>query len=106
MGYSEAENPNHMGMIMSGQSGMVVGSFQSRQLAPTAAEYLGHLEAALFGGGLAGDGGGRGVKPSEVAVDEKSAVERLKLVLGPAGIMAGYYPPPTEEELSAMGVPR
>ena len=40
MGYTEAENPSHMGMIMSGTSGMVVGSFQSKKLAPTAGEYL------------------------------------------------------------------
>jgi len=99
MGYTEAENPSHMGMIMSGNSGMVVAPFQSKQLAPTAAEYLTALEAALFGGRA------QGVKPSSLAVDEKGAVARLKLVLGPMGIQAGYYPPPTEEELSAMGVP-
>mmetsp|Transcript_4153 Transcript_4153/g.14100 ORF Transcript_4153/g.14100 Transcript_4153/m.14100 type:complete len:88 (-) Transcript_4153:102-365(-) len=86
-------------MIMSGNSGMVVAPFQSKQLAPTAAEYLTALEAALFGGRA------QGVKPSSLAVDEKGAVARLKLVLGPMGIQAGYYPPPTEEELSAMGVP-
>ena len=39
-----------MGMIMSGNSDMVVAPFQSKQLAPTAAEYLTALEAALFGG--------------------------------------------------------
>ena len=102
MGYSEDENPQHMGMIMDGGSGMVVGTFQSKRLAPTADEYLKHLEPALFGSG----GGGRGVKPSQIAVDEQGAVERLKLVLEPAGITCGYYPPPTEEELSAMGVPQ
>lgn len=95
----QKENPSHMGMIMSGNSGMVVAPFQSKQLAPTAAEYLTALEAALFGGRA------QGVKPSSLAVDEKGAVARLKLVLGPVGIQAGYYPPPTEEELSAMGVP-
>ena len=39
-----------------------------------------------------------------MAVDDKGAVERLQLVLTPALIQAGYYPPPSEEELSAMGV--
>lgn len=100
MGYTESENPAHMGMIMSGKTGMVVGTFQSAQLAPTAGEYLTSLEAALFDGG----GGGPGVKPNSIAVDEKGPVGRLEQVLGPAGIQAGYYPPPTEEELTAMGV--
>lgn len=113
MGYTEAENPSHMGMIMSGTSGMVVGSFQSKKLAPTAGEYLTALEAAMFGGGSApmppgppgmGGMGGQGLKPSQLAVDEKSAVSRLELVLGPAGINAGYYPPPSDEELVSMGV--
>jgi len=98
MGYSEADNPMHMGMIMSGESGMVVGQFKSRQLAPTAAEYLSALKDVLFRRGAAG------CKPKRLAVDEKSAVERLRLVLLPAGVEAGYYPPPSDEELSSMGV--
>ena len=44
MGYSEAENPQHMGLVMSGKSGMMLGSFQSAKLAPTCAEYLKALE--------------------------------------------------------------
>ena len=40
-----------------------------------------------------------------LATDEKSIVERLQAVLGPVGIQAGYYPPPSEEELAGMGMP-
>lgn len=97
MGYTEQENPGHMGMIMSGSSGMVVGTFQSKKLAPTAAEYLASLERVLFSSNPSG------IKPKNVAVDEKSAVPRLQAVLKPAGIQVGYYPPPTDEELTAMG---
>ena len=40
-----------------------------------------------------------------LATDEKSIVERLQQVLGAVGIQAGYYPPPSEEELASMGSP-
>ena len=33
MGYSEAENPQHMGVIISSKSGMMLGTFQSKHLA-------------------------------------------------------------------------
>ena len=102
MGYTEAENPMHMGMIMSGKSGMVMGQFRSKLLAPTAAEYLEALENAVFRNALGANG--QAHKPQNMAVDDKGAVERLQLVLTPALIQAGYYPPPSEEELSAMGV--
>ncbi len=124
----------HMGAIMSAKTGMAMGTFKSKYLAPTAAEYLAALEAALFPAAAAaaagGGGGGRGMgmgdlfagmfggaggggrsggpvkKPAQIAVDEQSAVPRLKAVLaGAAGINVSYYPPPTDEELSAMGVP-
>ena len=44
-------------------------------------------------------------RPSMLATDEKSIVERLQQVLGAVGIQAGYYPPPSEEELASMGSP-
>jgi hypothetical protein len=95
MGYTEIENPEHMGLIMGG-SGMVLGQFRSKKLAPTATEYLTSLEQVLFTKNCR-------AKPSMLAVDEKTAVEKLQAVLGPAGIEVGYYPPPTQEELTAMG---
>ena len=98
MGYTEADNPSHMGMIMSGKSGMAIGPFESKQLAPTAAEYLDVLERTLFKSRPSSrkkkaernHKKADPVKPSHIAVDEKGAVERLKAVLGPAGIDAGY----------------
>lgn len=104
MGYTEAENPMHMEVIMSGKSGMTLGTLQYRDLAPTPAEYLSSLEAALFGGHSSTSGGGVGFRPSFFAVDEQSAVDGLKAVLSPAGIQVGYYPPPSNEELAVMGV--
>jgi len=97
MGYSEATNPAHMGMIMSTAKGKAIGVFQSKKIAPTPVEYLKALEAALFGGaGTPLSGGTHDVKPSRVAVDEKDAVARLQRVLTPAGITARFQPPPTE----------
>ena len=46
-----------------------------------------------------------GAKPKNVAVDERSIIARLQLVLGPTGVFCGYYPPPSQEELANMGGP-
>ena len=45
--------------------------------------------------------GGRG-KPKYVAVDAKEIVDRLEEILKPAGVEAGYYPPPSNEELMTI----
>jgi hypothetical protein len=104
MGYSEAENPNHLGMIMSSKNGMVLGIFQSKHLAPTSAEYLSALETTFAENSSSTHKGGVGFRPSFLGIDEQSAVARLKAVLGPAGVQVCYYPPPSDEELAAMGV--
>ncbi len=104
-GYTEEENPNHGGVIMSGKSGMILGTFQSAHLAPTPAEYLGALKVTLFGGrGSLTGGSGVGFKPLILSFDEQSALKKLKAVLEPAGVQVLYYPPPSDEELTAMGV--
>ena len=97
MGYSEAENPNHLGAIMSSKNGMVLGTFQSKHLAPTSAEYLSALEATFGEENSSTHKGGVGFRPSFLGIDEQS-------VLGPAGVQVCYYPPPSDEELAAMGV--
>lgn len=102
MGYTEADNPTHEACIISGEGGMVMAGGASpllgfAQLAPTSAEYLKGLLSAVAANG--------GKRPHMIAVDEQSAVARLQTVLGPAGIRAGYYPPPSDEELSTMGGP-
>ena len=65
-------------------------------LAPTSDEILSSLVAAATAAGA---------RPSMLATDEKSIVERLQQVLSAVGIQAGYYPPPSEEELASMGSP-
>jgi len=92
-GYTEKENPNNIVVIMN-DHGLAVGQLISKKLEPTAAEYLAALEESCRGRR----------KPNMIAVDEQGAVERLQKILKPAGIIAGYYPPPSDEELSAMGV--
>ena len=67
-------------------------------LVPTVDDILRALRSALKNGVW----GGRG-KPKYVAVDAKEIVARLKEILEPTGIHAGYYPPPSNEEL--MGIP-
>jgi len=104
MGYSETENPNHLGVIMSSKNGMVLGTFQSKHLAPTSAEYLSALETTFGENNSSTHKGGVVFRPSFFGIDEQSAVARLKAVLGPAGVQVCYYPPPSDEELAAMGV--
>ena len=101
MGYTEKENPNHQVIVLSGagmpvpvQHGMPIVDCAALQ--PTAAEVLRGLEGAARAAGA---------KPESIAVDEKSIVERLQMVLGPTGVYCGYYPPPSKEELAHMGSP-
>ena len=66
-------------------------------LVPTVDDILSAFLSALKNGMW----GGRG-KPKYVAVDAKEIVDRLEEVLKPAGVQAGYYPPPSNEELSTI----
>lgn len=100
VGYSEADNPRHEAVILAGTGAMVPASpeypmLRFRRLAPTPAEYLGGLLATVAANG--------NKRPFQVAVDEQSAVARLQTVLAQAGIAVGYYPPPSDEELTTMG---
>ena len=96
MGYTEAENPQHVAAILGGDGTMVGMVPPCAALAPTSDEILSSLVAAATAAGA---------RPSMLATDEKSIVERLQQVLGAVGIQAGYYPPPSEEELASMGSP-
>lgn len=101
MGYTEAENPGHQVVLISSE-GMPVEieggnpMLGCRALQPTADEILSALERAARRAGA---------KPKNVAVDERSIIARLQLVLGPTGVFCGYYPPPSQEELANMGGP-
>ncbi len=86
--YSEKSNPNHIVTVIAGD-GNIVGSFFSRKLAPTVQEYLDSVKDLSTK---------YHKKPSTIMFDEKTAIERLGVVLGPAGVTALYYPPPSPEE--------
>ena len=107
-GYTEEHNPEHLLTIMSGGMMPVMAcpdsmAMRTEHLTPTVDEILRGLQ---FGATHAGPMPGVGrSKPRNMGVDEKSILDRLEEVLGPAGIQVGYYPPPSPEELSALGVP-
>ena len=101
MGYTEAENPQHQIVVISGvgmpvEVGGGMPFVGCKALQPTADEILTAIESASRCAGA---------KPKAVAVDEKSIIERLQLVLEPTGVHCGYYPPPSQEELANMGGP-
>lgn len=122
-GYSESQNPEHTFMVMAGplpipakhgppippgvdpMMAMMMGGMgpddvwhKASALVPAVDDILKALCSALKNPMW----GGRG-KPKSVAVDAKEIVGRLQEILAPAGIEAGYYPPPSNEELMTMG---
>ena len=103
-GYTEAENPEHMFAVMAGAMPIPAPSgmfHQSDALEYTVDELLTAFEAALDSRAWRRQG-----KPEWLAVDVKGVVDRMDEILTPAGCSVNYYPPPSEEELSSMGVPR
>mmetsp|Transcript_24437 Transcript_24437/g.60977 ORF Transcript_24437/g.60977 Transcript_24437/m.60977 type:complete len:113 (+) Transcript_24437:1216-1554(+) len=71
---------------------------KSEVLVPTVDEILAAFRQALRSKAWA-----RRNKPKHIAVDAKEIVDRLEEILEPAGVVAGYYPPPSNEELVSMG---
>mmetsp|Transcript_24436 Transcript_24436/g.60965 ORF Transcript_24436/g.60965 Transcript_24436/m.60965 type:complete len:290 (+) Transcript_24436:676-1545(+) len=119
MGYTERENPDLNFMILAGgvplpptdvgagagDGGMMAmmmdpGRFwyTSKALTPSADEILAALRQALHSRAWSGRS-----KPESIAIDAKEIVDRLEEILEPAGVTVGYYPPPSNEELVAMG---
>lgn len=121
-GYTEAQNPGHVFMVMAGplpipardgpaippgvdpmmammMSGMDESAIwhKASGLVPAVDDILQALRSALKNPVW----GGRG-KPNYVAVDAKEIVDRLEEILKPAGVEAGYYPPPSNEELMTI----
>ena len=86
-----------MAMMMSGMDESAIWH-RGSSLVPAVDDILQALRSALKNRMW----GGRG-KPTYIAVDAKEIVDRLAEILKPAGIQAGYYPPPSNEEL--MGIP-
>lgn len=72
---------------------------RSKRLKPTVDEYLSALESGFTGPSVRSKWA-----PVNLAVDEKSVVDELRELLEPAGIYAGYYPPPGAEGLASMGM--
>jgi len=93
MGYTEEENPNHMGIVMTGRR--TLGPFVcSLGLAPSSTDILKALIEI---------GGNPGVRvlPANIMVDEKACYERVKFLFLNAGIKTTsirYYAPPSKEE--------
>eukprot|EP00966_Prymnesium_polylepis_P130135 3009676-Prymnesium_polylepis.1 len=85
-----------MAMMMSGMSEDSLWH-KASALVPTADDILQAFRKALKNPMW----GNRG-KPAFVAVDAKEIVDRLQEILGPAGVTAGYYPPPSNEELMSI----
>lgn len=104
MGYTERDNAEHALVVLAGATPIPLSEqqplFLCEALEPTVDEILSALERAVGSPAWAGRG-----KPAMVATDALPIVERLKELLRPANITAGYYPPPSEEELTSMGSP-
>mmetsp|Transcript_24438 Transcript_24438/g.60985 ORF Transcript_24438/g.60985 Transcript_24438/m.60985 type:complete len:110 (+) Transcript_24438:1216-1545(+) len=71
---------------------------RSEALVPIVDEILAAFRQALMSKAWAGRS-----KPKQIAVDAKEIVDRLEEILEPAGVVAGYYPPPSSEELVSIG---
>ena len=88
--YTEAENPNHMVVVMS--SSIPIHSICTAALIPTVEEYicLIHETVTQF----------TKRKPSYIGVDAQECVLLLRMIMEPLGIKISYYPPPSQEERS------
>lgn len=121
-GYTEAQNPQHTFMVMAGpmplpkkhgppvppgvdpMTAMMMGGFSEEDvwhkasaLAPTVDDVLKAFRSSLKHPMWASRG-----KPPMIAVDAKEIVDRLEEILKPCGVHAGYYPPPSNEELMTI----
>ena len=92
MGYTEAENPEHMGMVLS-PTGAMLGPFASAALEPTADELLRAVRDAAARAGR---------RPRCVMVDAQAAVPGLRRALERADVEVVYYPPPSDEEVESL----
>lgn len=86
--YTEAENPNHLVVVMNGA--MPMHTSTTAALLPTAEEYTLILHDAVTTKAKA--------KPNIVSIDAQEVVALFQQVVEPSGIRVFYYPPPSEEE--------
>jgi hypothetical protein len=90
-GYTEVENPNHVGIILAGAQ--AIAPFECLALIPTSIDIL----KALLKNTCQ-----RGKRPIVVGIDDNTCCDRVKFLLKSLGDMeVFYYPPPTPEETMA-----
>jgi hypothetical protein len=90
-GYTEHENPNHVGLVMTGPS--VLAQFTCSALTPTSVDILQSLVSTTRQVGK---------RPLMVGIDYKKCCDRVTFLLQELdGIEVFYYPPATAEETAA-----
>ena len=93
-GYTEAENPNHLAMWISGGGSLVSdGPVVFSALVPTAHEVALAVARACVA---------RGGRPHLMQCDDPRACAALCPLLDAVGVQCHYYPPPSAEEASSL----
>lgn len=88
MGYTEEENPSHVGVVIRA-NGDVLGPFDCSALAPTSVDIL--RNAVTYARQL-------NRQPSFLSIDERFCCDRLKYLLRDTNISVQYYRPASKEE--------
>jgi hypothetical protein len=91
MGYTEEENPGHMGMVILG-SGDLLGPFECSALDPTSVDIL--RNTVTYARQL-------NRQPKIISIDERVCCDRLKFLLQATDVSVHYYKPPSKEETFA-----
>jgi hypothetical protein len=91
MGYTEEENPGHMGIVIRG-NGVALGPFDCSALNPTSVDIL--RNTVTYARQL-------NRQPSVLSIDERVCCDRLKFLLQATDVRVHYYRPPSKEETFA-----
>ena len=95
VGYDEMSNPDHIGVVM--VRGDAIGAFQSSSLQPRAEDILRSLImiARKFG---------KGKRPTEILVDERSCCQCLRFLLRESSLSVAYIDPPLLKRSRLLGL--